>query len=1517
MPGNSKDAPEWTEGMSYEDYKKEIEVWQLLKVATDIEEGPLVFRSLPPKSKAKAAASELSVAEIGAADGLKKILVKLDQVYLAEQNQRIFIDLEAFEKFNRKSTMSMADYVLEFERLHVKVRKHKCEYPDGVLAYKLLERAKMSYDDEKLCLATIATNQWSYKSMKEQIKKISNNIVPTVSESCDNKAIKVEPTLYARSSNVHRNDICDDFTDVEADAEYSDEDLNRQRNHRHRNRSSDVEENDVYYGKYNGSYNRGNRYGKPSFQRSSNFNRGNRSNSQQYHQGRRYVDVDVKKLSDSYDPSPNVPNPKDNRGNYTSCRKCRSIYHWMKDCPHAAGQDNNTSSGSKVFYGDDSTGEVYISLFQTSIPATTDEVLCLVGETLNMAVIDSGCPRTVCGSKWYATYLDSMSDEQKSKLQSESSNAVFRFGDSSPITSKEKVYLPVTIKDKNLYLPTEVVNADVPLLLSKEALKKGKAVTDFQRETIQIYDSEQPMICTSSGHYAIPIKPHSTELTPNIVMHIVTDSVNKKTAAKKLHHQFGHPSTKKLVKFVKDSGEDNEELIKELEDVRSNCDTCKRYKPTPPRPVVTFPLATEFNQTVGMDLKIYKNNAIYFLHLVDHATRFSAACVIRSKKAAVIITAIFTIWIAVFGCPQTILSDNGGEFANQDFMDMCHNLSINFITTAAESPWSNGLVEKHNELIGDAVFKIMEDVKCSVEIALCWAVNAKNSLQNIHGFSPYQLTFGRTPKLPSAFTDKLPALEGVTHSQLIADQLNALHKARQEFIKLESSEKLRRALKARTRTHNNIRYFQGENVFYKREDEKRWLGPGKVIGQDGSKVLIKIPTGHISVHSSRVILTSEAEQNRRVQENADSDSNETSISEHVEVPPTAGEKLWNKYPEIDVESNEIVEITTQQQNEELEEVNTPVVEPADNNAIENLQLDGGQIEDIPERKSSVTSTRDLPKNNQCVEFKTNDSEDWKRCLILSRAGKASGVNKFWINVRNIDDNTEECIDWKNDIQEWKVSNNNVFLATGRDFGYEAAKETELNNWKKMNVYEVVEDHGQSFVTVRWVTSEKITADGKKVKKARLVARGYEEDLQGIATDSPTINKESLRLAYMIIAGKEWEIQSLDIKAAFLQGKPISREVYLKPPREAKMKGKLWKLKQCVYGLDDASRKFYLKVKEELLKLGCEVSRLDPAVFSYHTNNGLQGLLMSHVDDFLWSGDEIFKTSVIDKIRGIFKISSENSTLFKYVGLDIQQCEDGIYVSQNKYAGEIDEIDISESRLSNPNQPINEEEKSSLRSVIGQLNWLATQTRPDLAYDVCDLSTSLKDGSVSLLTQANRIVKKSKLQDVYLHYPKMNLEQLSVNCFADASFGNLKDGGSQGGVYTEVMSGTYSCPVEWQSKRIRRSAKSTLAAETIALVEAIDTAIYLKELISEILYSKSLNIPINCFTDNLSLFQSANSTTSVSDRRLRIELAVIREAVAKKEVTLTWVQSKDQLADCLTKKGCDSKKLLDRITEKHQ
>ena len=526
---------------------------------------------------------------------------------------------------------------------------------------------------------------------------------------------------------------------------------------------------------------------------------------------------------------------------------------------------------------------------------------------------------------------------------------------------------------------------------------------------------------------------------------------------------------------------------------------------------------------------------------------------------------------------------------------------------------------------------------------------------------------------------------------------------------------------------------------------------------------------------------------------------------------------------------------------------------------------------------------------------------------MGKGGKATGRYKNWLNIRDVGTDLERCIDWQKEIKEWNECTSNVMLASVKDYGYEEAKRVELDNWEKMGVYEVVEDRGQSFVTVRWVLSQKLI-DNERKNKARLVARGYEDDTYGIAKDSPTVNKENLRLAFMIIASKKWVINSLDIRAAFLQGKPISREVYLKPPREANMKGKLWKLQKCVYGLNDASRNFYLKVKEELLKLGCKCCQLDQALFYYH-KDGLQGLFLSHVDDFLWAGSGTFKANVIDKIKSNFKISSENSSVFKYLGVEIQQCQQGIYISQNKYAGEIEMIKVDPKRI---NVPLDKEEKSSLRSAIGQLNWLVLMTRPDIAYDVCEISSNLNCGTTSLLNRTNRLIKKIKYQPVCLLFPVMDLNDLSINCYGDASLGNLSNGGSQGGTFVEMVSGYDSCPIDWKSRRIRRVATSTLTAETLAIVDAIESANYTRSIAEEILYGNTKRIKVTCYTDNLSLFQTAKTSTQVTDKRLRMELSVVREAVSRGDIELKWVESREQLADCLTKKGNNSTKLLERI-----
>ena len=108
---------------------------------------------------------------------------------------------------------------------------------------------------------------------------------------------------------------------------------------------------------------------------------------------------------------------------------------------------------------------------------------------------------------------------------------------------------------------------------------------------------------------------------------------------------------------------------------------------------------------------------------------------------------------------------------------MCEALGITVKTTAAESPWSNGLVERRNLVLSEMLDKIIDETDCGVSLAVSWCVNAKNSLHNVHGFSLYQLTLGKNPKLPSTLSDKVLALTNKPVSKVISQNLEALHKA--------------------------------------------------------------------------------------------------------------------------------------------------------------------------------------------------------------------------------------------------------------------------------------------------------------------------------------------------------------------------------------------------------------------------------------------------------------------------------------------------------------------------------------------------------------------------------------------------------------------------------------------------------------------------------------------------------------------------------------------------------------------
>ena len=835
-------------------------------------------------------------------------------------------------------------------------------------------------------------------------------------------------------------------------------------------------------------------------------------------------------------------------------------------------------------------------------------------------------------------------------------------------------------------------------------------ILDFTNDQALMFGEKQTLIATGSGHYAIPLTPTMDSMKTNDQITLMSntgsgdESFEPKKAAEKLHRQFGHCSAGRLTKLVQMSklwnAENEKRLIEEISSFSQGCNVCKQFKRAPPTPIVSLPLATEFNDVVAMDL-IVLTHGRYILHLIDLFTRYSVACVRISKRQDRIVDAVMKTWVSYFGSPKQFLADNGGEFSNSEYREMCEQLNITMMKTAAESPWSNGVCERHNAVIKESALKTMEESKCSLETATAWAVSAKNSLHGHQGFSPNTLVFGKNPNFPSVVTDKLPAM-GSEHASLTVEQnLKAMRSARENFVKAESSERIKRALTHNIRTSCESRFVNGDRIYFKRDGQRQWHGPAKVIDQEGKQILVRYDNQVVRVHVSRashvaegsvkivernneqpkiddpkqiiavpsvnmdlmdyesdecdnVVGVVEEQQNnsehddqqndqrndeqnvKRTNDNQNTHQNDVQLNAHNinhetdnrpdnphddtqnngcngqnndhETDPQINNHIHNVH-ENDNENN-LSEID-EEENEPLSMIQSRLRHEIERDESGNLVNEENQVED-----------QVMPHVRTNILYKLNDDE-WRRGYVHSRAGKATGANKSCFNIRDELSDEIRWYDFSDPIVSWETIPTEVLITNLDNESINIAKMKELESWRNNDAYEEVEFEDQHVISTRWVLSTK-EKGGSVITKARLVARGYEDqEVDSLNTNSPTCSKESIRLALAILASEGWECRSLDVKSAFLQGYPLERDVFIKPPKEANTRY-IWRLKKAVYGLNEASRCFYEKVKDELTKMGFNCSKVDEAFFFRKSSNKLQGLTNVHVDDFLNGGDDIFQ-----------------------------------------------------------------------------------------------------------------------------------------------------------------------------------------------------------------------------------------------------------------------------------------------------
>ena len=880
--------------------------------------------------------------------------------------------------------------------------------------------------------------------------------------------------------------------------------------------------------------------------------------------------------------------------------------------------------------------------------------------------------------------------------------------------------------------------------------------------------------------------------------------------------------------------------------------------------------------------------------------------------------------------------DPGGENISNEILEYFEQLNIQHLCTAAQAEFSNGIVERVGETLREISSKVKRDhPSLQLEDILAKSTAAVNSMLNVHGFSPSQLVTGVSPSIPSSLTDEPPASGYDTRQP----RVEAISTARSAMAAAEASNRIRRALKSHHSNSTTVSAIPLHSTVYFYHDQlghahRGWRGPGKVIGTnpDSHAIFIEYGGRIWSRHVTRVRLVAD-----------DSSTSNAEDENSTDCPPVVDSVPPKHQPPIspddsDDESDE--ETSPSQPEPESEESDgslnassTPDDDPSDETPL------GGPMRECDESSSTVsTSDPDDPLYEPDSQFRSDASDDephQTRSQTRAAAqhessqppqtspphlidGDESGMDDVLFALENAREkfaaSAPELVYYANQSSK-KVAKHEIDPESEE---FVAAREKELKSIRDNRVYEPchVRDlpPGTQIISSRFVLAWKDLDDGLKMAKARLVARGFQEDVTDEAVDAPTATKESLRLACHLVAQNRWSLQSIDVKTAFLQADvrgPDEKTIAIKPPREAnEAPGTVWLLRKSLYGLRSAPKAWWKTLTSALVKeFGFHQCAFDQACFTVIRDGKSIGVLVLHVDDMLVAGNIEF-LKILEKLQLRFKFGSIRRGKFIHVGVEFASHSDGsITLSQKTYIESLKEVPMASQRKTEVDSPLTPSETHELRRLIGGMLWVSGMTRADIAADMCVLSTKLTNPTVADILRANKTLRYLKGSSEHAMTIRPMEGKISVTAFADSAFQNLDRQGSQGGQMIGLTSegSNQFVTVSWKSARIKRVVRSTFSAELLSQSNSFDTASWIRELYDEMRSGKrkSMEGPrseLHMKTDCQSLVDSTRSLRiQVTERRLSAEVWALREALEAKEITsLEHVPTEAMIADGLTK-----------------
>ena len=481
--------------------------------------------------------------------------------------------------------------------------------------------------------------------------------------------------------------------------------------------------------------------------------------------------------------------------------------------------------------------------------------------------------------------------------------------------------------------------------------------------------------------------------------------------------------------------------------------------------------------------------------------------------------------------------------------------------------------------------------------------------------------------------------------------------------------------------------------------------------------------------------------------------------------------------------------------------------------------------------------------------------------------------------------------------------------------WKEATDSEIESLNAAQTWDLVPlPEKKNVVGCKWIFKVKRKADNSIDRfKARLVAQGYSQK-QGIDFDevfSPVARFSTIRIVLALSTLLDLDLHQLDVKTAFLNGS-LSDEIYMQQPEGYISKenpGYVCKLNRSLYGLRQAAR-CWNKVIDEYLKVkNYKASSADACIY-IKQSNGCFVILSIYVDDILIASNS---TSMLEKEKSElgkrFSVTDQGEAHY-ILGMAIKRdrSRGTMFLSQHNYVENVLKRFRMEScnpvstplaagvKLSKATEAEKSVDTNLYQQIIGCLTYMMTATRPDLSAAVNLLSQYMSSPNKEHWSAVKHILRYLRGTTKHGLCFARNNGQVTLTGYSDSSWGDCVDTRRSTSGYMFLLGGNL---ITWRTKKQSNVAKSSTEAELVALSQATQECIWLRQLLKDLGFVQedaSIIFEDNQGAITLAKHQKHHDRT----KHIAIHDLFCRERVHSGEIDVCYCSTNKMLADIMTK-----------------